>query len=1571
MNKIGNVTATIVLQHKDKKDATIAKATIEITKATPETLTFQKVTKVFSRGDSFSTADILAGVQGTKAGYTVKSITNLNPTNLVTVSGTKSLNFSGGVGSFTATIVLEHPIKADATISGAQFEITKATTQRLTFQKVTKVFSRGGSFSTADILAGVQGTKAGYTVKNITAINPNNLVTVSSKALNFKRSVGSFTATIVFEHNTKADATISGAQFEITKTAAERLAFTKQAKPFASGGSFSTAEILAGVRGTKADYTVKSITNLNPTNLATVSSKALNFRSSVGSFTATIVLEHNTKADATISGAQFEITKATAPTLNWTKQAKAFASGGEISNTNLLTGLTGSGKSGYAIKSVAITDASGTGARVSGAGTSAKITSYTKAGALTLTIVFEHNTKADATISGAQFEITKTAAERLTFNKQAKPFASGGSFSTAEILAGVRGTKAGYTVKSITNISPNSLATVSSKALNFKGSVGSFTATIVLEHNTKADATISGAQFEITKATAPTLTWTKQAKAFASGGEISNANLLTGLTGSGKSGYAIKSVAITDASGTGARVSGTGTSAKITSYTKAGALTLTIVFEHNTKADATISGAQFEITKTAAERLAFTKQAKPFSSGGSFSTAEILAGVRGTKAGYTVKSITNLNPTNLATVSSKALNFRSSVGSFTAMIVLEHNTKADATISGAQFEITKANAPTLNWTKQAKAFASGGEISNTNLLTGLTGSGKSGYAIKSVAITDASGTGARVSGAGTSAKITSYTKAGALTLTIVFEHNTKADATISGAQFEITKTAAERLTFNKQAKPFASGGSFSTAEILAGVRGTKAGYTVKSITNISPNSLATVSSKALNFKGSVGSFTATIVLEHNTKADATISGAQFEITKANAPTLTWTKQAKAFASGGEISNANLLTGLTGSGKSGYAIKSVAITDASGTGARVSGTGTSAKITSYTKAGALTLTIVFEHNTKADATISGAQFEITKTAEERLAFTKQAKPFASGGSFSTAEILAGVRGTKADYTVKSITNLNPTNLATVSSKALNFRSSVGSFTATIVLEHNTKADATISGAQFEITKATAPTLNWTKQAKAFASGGEISNTNLLTGLTGSGKSGYAIKSVAITDASGTGARVSGAGTSAKITSYTKAGALTLTIVFEHNTKADATISGAQFEITKTAAERLTFNKQAKPFASGGSFSTAEILAGVRGTKAGYTVKSITNISPNSLATVSSKALNFKGSVGSFTATIVLEHNTKADATISGAQFEITKATAPTLTWTKQAKAFASGGEISNANLLTGLTGSGKSGYAIKSVAITDASGTGARVSGTGTSAKITSYTKAGALTLTIVFEHNTKADATISGAQFEITKTAAERLAFTKQAKPFSSGGSFSTAEILAGVRGTKAGYTVKSITNLNPTNLATVSSKALNFRSSVGSFTAMIVLEHNTKADATISGAQFEITKANAPTLNWTKQAKAFASGGEISNTNLLTGLTGSGKSGYAIKSVAITDASGTGARVSGAGTSAKITSYTKAGALTLTIVFEHNTKADATISGAQFEITKTAAERLTFNKQAKPFASGGSFFYG
>ena len=278
-------------------------------KAPAETLTFQKVSKAFTSGGKFTTADILGGVQGTKSGYTIKSITTLNPHNLVTVSATKELNFSGSAGTFTATIVLQHKDKKDATITGAQFEITKVTAETLTFQKVSKAFTSGGKFTTAEILGGVQGSKSGYTIKNITALNPNNLVTVSAtKELNFSGSAGTFTATIVLEHPEKANATITGAQFEIRSLPAESLTFQKVSKAFTSGGKFTTAEILGGVQGTKSGYTIKSITALNPNNLVTVSAtKELNFSGSAGTFTATIVLEHPAKADATITGAQFEL----------------------------------------------------------------------------------------------------------------------------------------------------------------------------------------------------------------------------------------------------------------------------------------------------------------------------------------------------------------------------------------------------------------------------------------------------------------------------------------------------------------------------------------------------------------------------------------------------------------------------------------------------------------------------------------------------------------------------------------------------------------------------------------------------------------------------------------------------------------------------------------------------------------------------------------------------------------------------------------------------------------------------------------------------------------------------------------------------------------------------------------------------------------------------------------------------------------------------------------------------------------------------------------------------------------
>ncbi len=877
--------------------------------------------------------------------------------------------------------------------------------------------------------------------------------------------------------------------------------------------------------------------------------------------------------------------------------------------------------------------------------------------------------------------------------------------------------------------------------------------------------------------------------------------------------------------------------------------------------------------------LTFEKLTKKYTKGGRLNATEILKHVKGEKASYTLKEITSLNPNDIVKVNGTAPNLRlefNRVGVFTALLRLKHNATSDldVTISNAEFEITKGDAPLdLNWIKQSKVYRLGQEISNAEILAGISGT-KTGYTIKTVTISDAGGTGASVSGMGTSAKIGSYTRVGNLTLTLVLEHATKADKTIRGAVFEIT----EGLTWRKQSKVYGSGGEISNVELLGGLWGPKEGYRIKSvaITSDSSGSGARVSVSGSGAKivgySKATILTLTLVLEHATKADKTIRGAAFEITKKVAPiNLTWVKQLKTYRSGDEISNVELLSGIEGS-KVGYRIKTVEITnDSSISGARVSGMGTAAKIVGYSKATIFTLTLVLEHDTKADKTLSNAVFEIRKMpVPVDLSWRKQSKSYSSGGEISNAELLSGLIGTKTGYRMKTLTissaggtGARVSGMGT-SAKIVGY-TKVGVLTLSIVFEHDTKEDKHITSGEFEITKGSAPSdLTWRKQSKAYSSGGHISNADLLAGLTGTDKTGYTIKLVIITDTNGTGARVSGSGTSAKIDNYTKLGILTLSIVFEHATKEDKNITGGEFEITKASAPRLT--------------------------------------------------------------------------------------------WTKQQKAFSSGGEITNTNLLAGVTGSGKTGYTIKTVTITNYGGiTNARVSGSGRAAKITSYTKAGTLTLTLVLAHETKDDATIRNAQFEITKISAPTLTWTKQQKVYTNGREITNADLLAGVTGSgKTGYTIKTVTISNDGGMTSArvsvngtSAKITSYRKA-GTLTLTLVLEHSYKADVTISNAQFEITKGSAGILSWTKQKKIYTNGREITNANLLAGVTtGSGKTSYTIKSVTISDAGGTGARVSGSGRAAKITSYHKVGTLTLTLVLEHDTKKDVTLTGAQFEIYK------------------------
>ncbi len=680
-----------------------------------QTISFSSVTG-FSK--TLSMAKILAGVQGSgKEGYTIKSISLVSTTASATVSGTR-LTFTKP-GLIVFHLVLKHDSWGDVTIKNCKIIISKDAAATLTFNRVSKAFS-GGSFTPSEILAGVAGTKLGYTLKEIKALAPSGVANVTGtkpKLSLTMTKIGSFTATIVLEHSTKGDVTITGAEFKISASAGESLTFGKLTKVYSSGGLFTTEEILGKVGGKKAGYTLREISSLNPIGIASVTGRKPNLylsHAKAGNFTATLVLEHATKGDSTIDNASFEVTKASAPKLTWTKQSKPYRSGGEISNADLLAGLNGTSaaKTGYTIKSVIITNKNGTGARVSGMGTSAKIVGYTQAGILTLTLVFQHPAKMDVTLTGKKFEITKASASGLTWTKQSKPYGSGGEISNADLLAGLTGSsadKTGYTIKSVIITNKNGTgARVSGRGTSAKivgyTKVGILTLTIVFQHTSKSDVTLTGKEFEITKGRAESLTWTKQTKAYSSGGEITHAQLLAGVQGS-KTGYTIKTVTIGSAGGTGATVSGSGTSTKISGYHKLGTLTLTIVLEHATKADVTLTGKEFEITKARAESLTFSKRAKSFSMG-SFSTSEILAGVAGTKDGYTLKEIQNLSPSGFARVNGTKPNLSLEMiklGSFTATIILENPNKADAVITGATFEMKNTWKKSFGGSKIDKA----------------------------------------------------------------------------------------------------------------------------------------------------------------------------------------------------------------------------------------------------------------------------------------------------------------------------------------------------------------------------------------------------------------------------------------------------------------------------------------------------------------------------------------------------------------------------------------------------------------------------------------------------------------------------------------------------------------------------------------------------------------------------------------------------------------------------------------------------------------------------------------------------
>ncbi len=189
-------------------------------------------------------------------------------------------------------------------------------------------------------------------------------------------------------------------------------------------------------------------------------------------------------------------------------------------------------------------------------------------------------------------------------------------------------------------------------------------------------------------------------------------------------------------------------------------------------------------------------------------------------------------------------------------------------------EVTRIDKdPELSFPKLVRN-STNNKITSDDILKNVTGD-KDGYTLKEIRNISETNL-AKIQG-----KEIVLQKVGKFTATLVFEHSSFKDIIINGAKFEWNYSPS--FTFNKLTKNIKTP-IITTAEILGSVVGHKVGYTLKNITNISDNDLASVLGSKPNFEinlKKVGSFTVTIVLEHSKYGEATIRLAQFECVSAS------------------------------------------------------------------------------------------------------------------------------------------------------------------------------------------------------------------------------------------------------------------------------------------------------------------------------------------------------------------------------------------------------------------------------------------------------------------------------------------------------------------------------------------------------------------------------------------------------------------------------------------------------------------------------------------------------------------
>ena len=479
-SKAGNFTADIILGHATQADVAL-KASFEIDFA-PVNLSFASSTVSVKHGGSVTEPALSGEVTGAGAGTITYASDN---TTVATVNANTGKLAINAIGTAVITATQAGTVTHAEGKGNYTLRVTKSDAPSDVKWKdaaLSEVWSAGGSFSKAEILGNVAGTTTGYDLKTIANISNSDVAEVSGKAINFKDKAGNFTADIVLVHATQADIRLDNATFDIAKRAKETLTFNPLSEPYVVNGTFSAVEILANIKADnkKVGYRVKEINTLNPAGIVTISSdkRSLSFvTGKIGNFTATLVLEHDTKGDSEVTNAAFAVSGF--PPTDIGLSSKSVVEGrpiGSVVGTLNSTDATVSDTHTYSF--------------ASGAGDDDNADFTIDGDKLKSNKVFDHTVKSNYKIrlrstDGAGLYVEKAFSIDVigfTFTQFGAVTTFPKTYTKDEIFAKVVGSKKGdYSIKSISILNGSSLAEVTPAGGVKIKALGQFKVRIVLQ----------------------------------------------------------------------------------------------------------------------------------------------------------------------------------------------------------------------------------------------------------------------------------------------------------------------------------------------------------------------------------------------------------------------------------------------------------------------------------------------------------------------------------------------------------------------------------------------------------------------------------------------------------------------------------------------------------------------------------------------------------------------------------------------------------------------------------------------------------------------------------------------------------------------------------------------------------------------------------------------------------------------------------------------------------------------------------------------------------------------------------